>query len=332
MDRLKFGVIVCLIVLMQFHANAQMISPQAYIEKYRDIAVREMLIYRIPASIKLAQALLESSSGNSALAVQANNHFGIKCHMGWEGDSFIQDDDSKNECFRKYLNPEESYKDHSLFLRNRPRYAALFELPPNDYRAWAYGLKAAGYATNPNYAELVIRQIELYNLNYLDTISLMPVSLAGSTNPVALTTDKKHQTHHKGQLGGSAHDKNSTQSGEVAGEISVSGREIFLNNRIKYIRAGKAETVEQICQDLDIMPWQIYKYNDLSKTDLIKPGQIIYLQPKRRKAAVKEHLVIKDESVRDISQQYGIKISRIYKLNGISSGNAITPGQKLRLR
>lgn len=144
-------------------------TAEAYIERFKNIAVAEMNNYGIPASIKLAQGLLESGNGNSELALQANNHFGIKCASDWRGKSIRKDDDEKDECFRVYDNPEDSYKDHSEFLK-RKRYASLFELKKSDYEGWAKGLKAAGYATNPKYPELLISLIERYSLNRFDAI------------------------------------------------------------------------------------------------------------------------------------------------------------------
>ncbi len=149
--------------------NSGKYTAEAYIERFKNIAVAEMNNHGIPASIKLAQGLLESGNGNSELALQANNHFGIKCASDWRGKSIRKDDDEKDECFRVYSNPEDSYKDHSEFLK-RKRYAALFELKKSDYEGWAKGLKAAGYATNPKYPELLISLIERYNLNRFDAI------------------------------------------------------------------------------------------------------------------------------------------------------------------
>ncbi len=161
-----------LLLALPVALTAQRITPEEYIQTYKDIAMREMRDHKIPASITLAQGLLESGAGNSALAREAKNHFGIKCHKGWEGDTYIMDDDEKNECFRKYDNAEESFVDHSLFLTTRSRYAALFDLDITDYEGWARGLKAAGYATNPKYAQLLIDRIKLYDLAKYDEIAL----------------------------------------------------------------------------------------------------------------------------------------------------------------
>ena len=142
---------------------------ESYIERYKNIAITEMNGSGIPASITLAQGILESGSGNSKLAKEANNHFGIKCATEWKGETILQDDDNKDDCFRVYKSPEESFRDHTEFLK-RKRYASLFELDKNDYRGWANGLKTAGYATNPRYAELLISLVERYDLSRFDRI------------------------------------------------------------------------------------------------------------------------------------------------------------------
>ncbi len=155
-------------IFAAFGASAQKLTREQYIDMYKDIAIKQMKKHKIPASITLAQGCLESGDGNSPLARKANNHFGIKCHDGWKGKKFRQDDDAKNECFRKYDNPMDSYTDHSYFLTSRPRYNSLFDLKITDYKGWAHGLKAAGYATNPKYAQLLIDIIEEYKLYKYD--------------------------------------------------------------------------------------------------------------------------------------------------------------------
>lgn len=161
-----------ILILFVNSLSAQHLSRQQYINKYKDIAIKQMNGYGIPASIILAQACLESANGNSELAVKANNHFGIKCHSSWSGKKYKYDDDKKRECFRKYAKPEDSFKDHSIFLKSGKRYASLFDLPKGDYKQWAHGLKAAGYATNPKYAYLLIDIIEKNQLYKYDNKQL----------------------------------------------------------------------------------------------------------------------------------------------------------------
>ena len=169
----KFSLLL-LSIFAAFGLGAQNLSREQYIEKYKDVAIHQMHKHKIPASIILAQACLESSDGNSSLARKANNHFGIKCHDGWKSKKFRQDDDERNECFRKYEKAVDSFTDHSNFLCSRTRYASLFDLPITDYKAWAHGLKAAGYATNPKYAQLLINIIEEYQLYKYDSKKVPP--------------------------------------------------------------------------------------------------------------------------------------------------------------
>ncbi|MFN4122507.1 MAG: glucosaminidase domain-containing protein [Flavobacteriales bacterium] len=288
------------------------ISTSAYIEQYKDIAILEMQRYGIPASIKLGQGILESGSGNSELAKNANNHFGIKCKSTWTGKTYHKDDDAKDECFRKYEKVLDSYEDHSMFLKQNQRYAFLFELDITDYKAWAHGLKKAGYATNPKYAELLIKTIEDNELHWFDKpdviISTPPVTQI-KTRPEKPVTEPKEL--------------------EFKGKVV---RPISLRNRIKSVVAKDGDTPESLAKELDVMSWQIVKYNDLEKGQPIQSGEIIYLQPKRRKAEDKTHQVQKGESLRDISQRYGIKQKHLRKYNQINDGVEIREGAVLRLR
>lgn len=283
------------------------LTREEYIKKFREEAIREMHSSGIPASITLAQALLESDNGNSPLAVYANNHFGIKCNK-WEGQTFYQDDDAKNECFRKYYTVYDSYKDHSDFLKNRPRYAALFTLNHLDYKSWANGLKAAGYATNPKYPELLIKIIEDNKLHELDTVSLMP--------PLAEARDRKKEKQvekarffHPAALAVSTHE-----------------------NNIKYVIAGKGDSYFKIANAMNMRLWQIYKYNDLAKGSVPKEGDIIYIQPKRNRAKDNTYVVKEGDTMHGISQLYGIKLKKLYQKNNMTPGSEPQAGQTLNLR
>ena len=278
------------------------LSQEEYIEKYKDEAIREMLMHGVPASITLAQGMLESGNGNSPLAVYANNHFGIKCHKGWEGLTFIQDDDEKNECFRKYGSVLESYSDHSAFLSGRSRYATLFDLKRTDYKGWAKGLKKAGYATNPQYPQLLIKIIEKHNLHEYDKAKEMP-----SIKP-------------------------SPQ--EYVNRPLLKGRKVMIHNGVKYILVKRGDTYFKIAKNLEMMLWQIYKYNDLKKNDKLRQGQVIYLQPKRNKAqrGYDYHLARRGETMYSISQKYAIRLKSLYKKNRMAQDTEVTPGQKLWLR
>ncbi len=278
------------------------ITRDEYIQKYKDDAIKEMLHSGVPASITLAQGILESGDGNSPLALYANNHFGIKCHDTWDGDTFIMDDDEKNECFRKYHNAYESFKDHSEFLSTRNRYASLFNLKITDYKGWAYGLKSAGYATNPKYADLLIQVIEKYELNQFDNYAKVP-----SKNVMKERTSKQLATNQNQRI-------------------------IKLHNNIKYTLVNKGDDALTIANDFDMKIWQVLKYNDLNKTDALFEGDLIYLQPKRNKSADDYHVVKQGETMRSISQAYGVKLNKLYKKNNMVLGSQPTVGQKIFLR
>lgn len=286
-----------------------------YIKQYKDIAMAEMRAHGIPASIKLGQGILESGFGNSLLAVNANNHFGIKCH-GWTGRTFYKDDDRANECFRAYDDPVQSFYDHSLFLTSRPRYASLFNLDVTDYKGWARGLRQAGYATNPQYPDLLIRVIEQNKLYEFDQMVVNGRSLA--THPVPSI--------------GSPLVNTPTQTNSDGFSSMGFKREVELNNRIKYVIARDGDTPESIAKELGIWKWEVLRYNDLEKDDMLKPGQIVYLQPKRRNAREGWHVVGEGESLYDISQQHGVRMSVLLKRNSLEQGARVEPGTRLKLK
>ncbi len=285
-----------------------------YIERYAPYAVKEMLLSGVPASITLAQGILESGDGNSTLAQRANNHFGIKCHGVWEGKKFHMDDDSKGECFRVYESVFESYRDHSEFLSGRERYAKLFELRRTDYKGWAHGLKDAGYATNPKYPALLIKIIEENELDKYDRMTSPP---AGGEQPV----DR-----------GAKDDKHNSEKPKEA-IVSTSQRQMYLRNEIRYVRAEEGDTYEKLERLLQVRKWQILKYNDKPSSAPIVAGELIYLQPKRNRNRKHDyHFVASGESLRWISQEYGIQLKQLYKHNELSPGEEPIVGQKIWLR
>jgi len=277
----------------------------AYIDKYKDLAISEMKRSGVPASITLAQGMLESDYGRSRLAVEANNHFGIKCHNDWKGATITHNDDKRNECFRKYRNVEESFYDHSDFLTSTPRYKDLFKLKPEDYKGWARGLRQAGYATNPNYANLLINKIEEYELWRYD----------------------------RGYKGTETTTSSSTPN---ANELVVTNRasRVKENNRIRYIVVNERDTRESIEKDFKLLKWELLKYNELDGNFKPQPGQILYLQPKRNKADVGKnvHTASNGESMYSISQQYGIKLKKLYEMNKMREGEEPKAGDRVRLR
>ena len=225
--------------------------------------------YKIPASIILAQAIEESANGNSDLARNANNHFGVKCQDRWSGETYYKDDETKHECFRKYKSVEESYRDHCEFIRTRNRYSFLFDLKTTDYHGWARGLKSAGYATNPTYAEKLIYAVEKYNLNQYD-IDVANPQLAN------IKTDKTSQNDFN-------YSHKRTTNEERRTTFYKQNRELSVINGIKVVVAKKGDNIDILAKDLDMFKRQIMKYNDLNKADSIHQGDIIYLQPKKEK-------------------------------------------------
>ncbi len=315
--KLQKSILFFLLIALTIKGFAQLpaykISREEYIEIYKEIAIIEMNSFRIPASITLAQGILESANGNSTLAKRANNHFGIKCHKGWNGKTYHIDDDAKDECFRKYSDPFESFKDHSVFLSTRDRYAFLFSLEITDYKAWAHGLKKAGYATNPKYPQLLIKIIEGYNLGQYDNPDFKVV-----------VKNKKSKKKKNNYANNEADFKTIT--------IGAANREIFSNNGVKFIYARKEDTFYKIARDFNIYTWQVYSYNDLKKKDKITEGQMVYLEKKKSKGTRNFHTVNPGETLFDISQQYGVRLKKLCKYNSLDKDAKLFPNQQIQLR
>ncbi len=305
MQKVSFIPGLFVLVCMGAHAMAQpsekKLTAADYVIKFKEEAIQEMARHGVPASITLAQAMLESANGNSPLAVYANNHFGIKCHVGWEGLTYSYDDDEKNECFRRYEDPFESFKDHSLFLKSRPRYAFLFSLPKSDYRGWANGLKTAGYATNPHYGELLIDLIERFHLNELDRTEQMATikpDINASANPPAQP--------------------------ELRGITSF--------NHTRFVNARSGDTYAKIANDFHLKGVRVAGYNDADNpNEPLKEGEKVYVQAKARRSEEYYHYVKEGETMKNIAQQYGIKLRALYRINNMRRGEQPIPGAVLNL-
>ncbi len=291
-----------------------------YIEKYKDLAIQEMYKYKIPASITLAQGILESGSGKSALARTANNHFGIKCHKDWTGPTFHQDDDAVNECFRKYNDPVKSFEDHSIFLATRSRYSALFKLKITDYKGWAYGLKKAGYATDPNYPKRLIKIIKDYHLHQYDKLS----NKAKYKKPRHSTTRRSVRRRKRHTTGGADFDDISLDNATM--------HKIRYNHGIKFVTAMQGDTYESIAREFNVYTYQLAKYNDAAKDKKLFPGERVYLQHKKNKGSKKYHIANGNESLYDISQEYGVKLKKLVKYNGVKAKTILPKGRKVYLR
>ena len=316
------------ILFLAFSANAEdKLSSEQYIEQWKITAIEQMNEHAIPASITLAQGILESGNGNSRLAQNANNHFGIKCHKAWDGKTFYQDDDEKDECFRSYENAALSYDDHSLFLTGRERYSGLFQLKLTDYKGWAKGLKKAGYATNPKYADLLITIIERHNLDQYDLMPYLPIEMEKEREQAELTTTV---------------DKDApvtvvTEQEEKEIEvIAVAKHQVALNKyRTRYITVSQGDTFYTISKEFDVSLWQLYKYNELGKRDVLKVGEIIYLDPKkgRSKRGSNVFICTEDMSLRQVAQAEGLKLKKLLKYNFSEEPDKVLPkGTKVILR
>ncbi len=299
--------LVCIIICIQLQGQGQggkQMTRDAYVSAYSELAMKEMIRVGIPASITLAQGCLESNNGNSRLAVKGNNHFGIKCHE-WTGRKIYHDDETRHECFRVYDSPYESFIDHSDFLTTKPRYATLFELKPYDYRGWAKGLKKAGYATAFNYAELLIQIIEENELYRYDVLVLE----GGIGMGIDSTTVAYQHGYH-------------------------TVRKVMVNNGIEYILVEPGDTPESLRDEMDLYHNELFRYNNLYKGERLKPGQVIYLQPKKRKAARGNeiHVVKEGQTMYDISQLYGVKMKYLYRMNLMTEGEQPLEGTEIHLR
>ena len=296
---------------------------EQYIAKYSEIAVEEMFRSGVPASITLAQGLLESAGGESTLAVQGNNHFGIKCGPAWQGKSIKADDDRPGECFRVYDTPEESFRDHSDFLRYQDRYKFLFELEITDYKGWAIGLKKAGYATDPEYPSKLISLIERYKLYDLDFAGGGEQEQTGTSAPALPESPLKIE---------SARPFHAAPREQYRFSLS---RELLSRNGVPFIVACEGETYRSIALEHHLFMWELLSYNDLKGHPVLKPGTIVYLQPKKNYAApgLDKYIVGEDgESLHAICQRFAVKESSIRRLNGIKAGYRLRAGDTILLR
>lgn len=286
---------------------AQQKSYENYIEAYADMAVDQMKKYGIPASITLAQGLLESRAGQSILATKGNNHFGIKVSGKWSGKFMLMDDDAPNERFRVYQNPSESYEDHSRFLKTQPRYAFLFNYPTTDYKSWARGLKKAGYATDPKYADKLINLIETYRLYDFDK-------------------GRKVSRHHR-------HDKPSAPS---APEATLEAYEMKRCNGQYYVLAREGDTYASIAKAMKTKERKLRKYNEVTANHEPEAGEAVFLGTKSKKASKdlgsRFHTMEEGESLYSIAQKYGVRLSSLCKMNPISEDYQFEVGDQIRIR
>lgn len=344
MWKLRFPLILVMMTMPVAVCLADGSPQQTYIDRYSRTAVAEMYRSGVPASITLAQGMLESSNGQSELAVKGNNHFGIKCH-DWTGAKVYHNDDRRNECFRKYDSAWESFRDHSDFLRYRDRYKFLFDLKTTDYKGWAYGLKRAGYATDPAYPGKLIRLIENYGLDRFDT---MPASYgAGAEDDGA--SKKSAKTGKRRVRRDSAESDASMSVPESPAVLEQPqplgpgqgkkfnlplSRQLYSQNGVPFVYSLPGETYPEIARSNGLFRKEILKYNDLSSDEPLLPGTVVYLQRKKNQAArqVEMHIVDSDETLRDIAQRYGVRMKSLEKINGFEEGHSLREGDVVYLR
>lgn len=303
-----------------------------YVERYKQVAIDEMVRSKVPASITLAQGILESSAGTSVLSKNSNNHFGIKCKEEWTGEKYYHDDDRPQECFRVYKHAEASYADHSDFLLTRPRYAPLFQLPLTSYKYWAYGLKEAGYATNPKYAPMLITYIEDYKLYEFDKVGVAMIEekekllkqpevtepLQAKAESKIIVTDVKNKEHHHQII--------------TEAKNSEEGRQEFVVNGVRAIKAIGNEDPFKVAYEYNIDYSYIMTFNDLNTGDRFKDGEFVFLQPKKSRGADATYTVIAGESMRDISQKTGVKLRELYAKNLMKMNEQVYAGEPVSLQ
>ena len=338
-----FFITIGLLLTLQTNSRAQQVTTPAivnYIETYAQLAIQEMDRTGIPASIKIAQGILETDAGRSDLVKQSNNHFGIKCKTSWTGDKVYHDDDASGECFRKYNSAIDSYTDHSDYLKSQPRYAFLFNYDMNDYKSWAWGLKKAGYATSPIYAQNLIKFIETYNLNSLNEFS--------DDNSSALSSYFNLLENDLGALASSPKRTNLIDSNTLSlnddeiqdEEVEVekkpkpaeSQKGIFTINGLRVVYCKANQSLLSISKKHHVHLSQLLSWNELPKsTTLLKEDQLIFLQKKKKHADKDIHIVQRGESLYDISQKEGVRLESLISLNDIDKNKRLKNKEKILL-
>lgn len=324
-----FWVVVMAVLTIGTTFAQDRITKEQYIEKYKQLAIDDMEVYGIPASIKMAQALLESDAGNSRLARQGNNHFGIKCKKNWTGETIHHDDDAPQECFRKYDSAEQSFHDHSEFLNNSARYESLFDLDIYDYKGWAKGLKAAGYATNPKYPELLIKIIEDNKLYLLDKGVTTVAEAQPKVNP-----EPQPETEKVTVVTEEITTAKVDVDNYVLALFSRGGYDIYLNNGCEFVIAVEGDNINSLSESLDISIKRLRKMNDMNEAQDFESGDMVYISPKSKRSDNGRllHTVLEGETLHSISQVYGIRMRNLASLNHLTEDGVIFAGQQLKLR
>lgn len=297
---------------------------KAYIIRYQQLAVDEMIRTGVPAAITLAQGILESNAGQSDLVEASNNHFGIKCKSDWTGECVYHDDDTKGECFRSYSTPEDSYRDHSDFLSTRPNYEFLFNLDPTDYSAWAYGLKQARYATNPQYPTLLIKTIED---NDLEQYTLTAMIKSQGLNIEGNTSVAQQQ---------SLAFKNSNTIAQPAEQTetkpTVYPENVFSINNTKVVYVHAGTSVYAVSKKYNISYSKLLQYNEMANVPVLNISQLVFLEKKPKKSSKAFHIVNDNETPTNVAQSEGIQLESLLQYNNLQKDDALKNGEKLALQ
>jgi LysM repeat protein len=340
MQNKKFAILLVFVVSF-FFKFSQGQSPNAilaYITRYKDLAIAEMKRTGVPAAITLAQGIHETEAGTSVLVRKSNNHFGIKCKDEWRGESVSHDDDARGECFRKYAAPEDSYRDHSDFLRNRPNYSSLFALDPTDYQAWAYGLKKAGYATNPKYAQILIKLIQDYNLEDYTLIAMGKIKQDGLAKNNEVASDRnsavvlvKNNDTEKSAVPINTDSKTEQETLPSVAQVSYPSGEFKINDtRAIYVKKGTSYLT--IAQQYEIPLARLFEFNDLKPLEVAADDQLIFIQRKRKIGEHEFHTVQPGETANDIAQSEALRLESLLEYNNMTANMQPAAGETLYLR
>ena len=333
-------------MISNFQAQQTWKTEDQYIQKFAHFAVEEMEKYKIPASITLAQGLLETGGGQSILAQQGNNHFGIKCKENWTGKTMKYTDDAPNECFRVYDDPKQSYEDHSVFLVNRPFYRGLFDLDPKDYKAWAHGLKKAGYATNPKYAYILISKIEKYRLFEFDNVKKEQVTEKLLALYPDLSNDKAFLAKNLPLPKEKIEDVPKVVV-DAPEPVKLTKKEVLLsilmkahpNEALRYIVIpmepdyddASEVNLQDISKKYGVSTSKLMKWNELSSQTL-KEGQILFLEKKNSSGSVETYRAEKGDNMYSIAQKFAIRLDKLYDKNRMEYGDKVKEGQLIYLK
>jgi LysM repeat protein len=341
MQNKKFAVLLAFVLSFTFTISYGQSTSAilAYISRYKELAIAEMKRTGVPAAITLAQGIHETEAGTSVLVKKSNNHFGIKCKDEWRGQSVSHDDDARGECFRKYTAAEDSYRDHSDFLKNRPNYSSLFTLDPTDYQGWAYGLKKAGYATNPKYAQILIKLIQDYNLEDYTLIAMGKMKeqdglaknseVAIDKNPSVVLA--KNNDNEKGTENVSTASKLEQDARPVVSEVNYPSGEFKINDtRVIYVKTGTSYLT--IAQQYEIPLSRLFEFNDVKQQEVTASDQLVFIQRKRKTGEHEFHTVQPGETVNDIAQSEAIRLESLLEYNSMTANMQPAVGETLYLR